>query len=175
MASRVSFIRIGGYTLFEGSEVRVKDNKMYTAVNGTVANNINMLTQCVMQVTALYEGTDAYNPIQLKWKSGPAGSYNGGGFIKTSQVVSGSGTPNNFIVNYNPNGGSGSMPQSTFIYGQSNKLSVCTLKKLDIVLQAGVHTEIVIINGAVTIQTVKTDGIRKIKSSHIICTVMVRQ
>lgn len=129
MASRVSFIRIGGYTLFEGSEVRVKDNKMYTRVNGTVANTINMLTQCVMQVTALYEGTDAYNPIQLKWKSGPAGSYNGGGFIKTSQVVSGSGTPNNFIINYNPNGGSGSMPQSTFTYGQSNKLSVCTFKK----------------------------------------------
>ena len=66
MASRVSFIRIGGYTLFEGSEVRVKDNKMYTAVNGTVANNINMLSQCVMEVVALYGGSNAYNPIQLK-------------------------------------------------------------------------------------------------------------
>ena len=129
MASRVSYIRIGGYTLFEGSEVRVKNNKMYTRVNGTASNTINMLTQCVMQVTALYEGADAYNPIQLKWKSGPSGSYNGGGFIKTSQVVSGSGTPNNFIINYNSNGGSGSMSQSTFTYGQSNKLSTCTFKK----------------------------------------------
>lgn len=128
MASRVSFIRIGGYTLFEGSEVRVKDNKMYTAVNGTVANNINMLSQCVMEVVALYGGSNAYNPIQLKWKSGPSGSYNGGGFIKTSQVVSGSGSPNNFIVNYEANGGSGSMPQSTFTYGQSNKLSACAFK-----------------------------------------------
>ena len=125
MASQVSSLRIGGYTLFIGSEVRVKDNKMYTAVNGTVANTVNMLSQCVMEVTALYEGADAYNPIKLKWKSGPSGSYNGGGFIKTSQVVSGSGTPNNFILRYNPNGGEGHMTDKTCTYGADNKIDRC--------------------------------------------------
>ena len=128
MAAQTDHIVVGGYTYRVGDTLKVNNNIMYTNISATSGNNVNMLTQCVMKIVAIYYNngvgvTDVRNPIQLAWQSGPNGSYNGGGFIRTSQIAAGSGgTPNTYTIVYNANGGSGSMANTTVTYGVSTKL-----------------------------------------------------
>lgn len=100
MAAQTDSITVGNYIYRVGDTLKVNNNIMYINISATSGNNVNMLTQCVMKIVAIYYNngvgvTDVRNPIQLAWHSGPNGSYNGGGFIRTSQIVEGSGgTPN---------------------------------------------------------------------------------
>lgn len=100
MAAQTDSITVGNYIYRVGDTIKVNNNIMYTNISETSGNNVNMLTQCVMRIVAIYYNngvgvTDVRNPIQLAWQSGPNGSYNSGGFIRTSQIVEGSGgTPN---------------------------------------------------------------------------------
>lgn len=100
MAAQTDSITVGNYIYRVGDTIKVNNNIMYINISATSGNNVNMLTQCVMKIVAIYYNngvgvTDVRNPIQLAWHSGPNGSYNGGGFIRTSQIVEGSGgTPN---------------------------------------------------------------------------------
>lgn len=121
MASQISSIQYNGYTYKVNDTIKVKNNVMYTSIISSAGNTINMLSQCVMRITEIWEGTSGgvavKNPIKLEWVSGPSGSYNGGGFIRTSQIVQGSGgTPINYKITYKSNGGSGNDQTQTVAY-----------------------------------------------------------
>lgn len=133
LANTIQSIQYGGYTYSVGDTIKVKNNYMYTTIISDSANTINMLTQCVMKISAIWEGTSkgvpVKNPLQLKWHSGPAGSYNGGGFIRPSQIVTGSGGhPNTYTIKYIPNGASGTMPDQVITYGVNTQIRDCTFQ-----------------------------------------------
>lgn len=130
MANTVGSITYGGYTYRTGDTIKVKNNVMYTGIISTAGNTINMLTQCTMQIVAIWEGSSGgiavKNPLQLKWVSGPAGSYNGGGYIRLNQIVEGSGgAANTYTIKFQPNGAQGSMPDQNVTYGVSTRLRDC--------------------------------------------------
>lgn len=130
MANTIQSIQYGPYTYRVGDTIKVKNNYMYTGIISTSPNTINMLTSCVMKISAIWEGTSngvpVKNPLQLKWHSGPSGSYNGGGYIRLSQIVVGSGgTPNTYTIKYVPNGGQGTMADTVVTYGVTTRIRDC--------------------------------------------------
>lgn len=121
MANQISSIQYNGYTYKVNDTIKVKNNVMYTSIISSAGNTINMLSQCVMRITEIWEGTSGgvavKNPLKLAWVSGPSGSYNGGGFIRLDQIVQGSGgTPINYRITYKANGGSGADQTQTVAY-----------------------------------------------------------
>lgn len=121
MASQISSIQYNGYTYKVNDTIKVKNNVMYTSIISSSGNTINMLSQCVMRITEIWEGASGgvavKNPLKLAWVSGPSGSYNGGGFIRLDQIVQGSGgTPINYRITYKANGGSGADQTQTVAY-----------------------------------------------------------
>ncbi len=128
MANQITSLTYGGYQYEVGNTVRVSNNIMYTTITRPSGNTIHMLSQCVMQITEIWEGTSAgspvINPIRLKWVSGPSGSVNGGGFIRPEQIVPGSGgTPLSHTVTYEANGGAGAPEPQTKVWGSILTLS----------------------------------------------------
>lgn len=134
MANTISSISYNGYTYRVGDQIKVSNNTMYTSITASSGNTINMLSQCVMKIDQIWEGSSAgvavKNPLKISWVSGPSGSQNGGGYIRLNQIVAGSGgTPNTFTIHYNSNGGSGTMANTVVTYGVSTKLRACTFTK----------------------------------------------
>lgn len=128
MAYQISSIDYAGYRYTVGNNIRVSNDIMYTSITRPSGNTINMLSQCVMQITEIWAGdsggSPVINPIKLKWVSGPSGSVNGGGFIRPEQIVPGSGgTQLSHTVTYNANGGAGAPAPQKKIWGEILTLS----------------------------------------------------
>lgn len=128
MAYQISSIDYAGYRYTVGNNIRVSNDIMYTSITRPSGNTINMLSQCVMQITEIWAGdsggSPVINPIKLKWVSGPSGSVNGGGFIRPEQIVPGSGgTQLSHTVTYDANGGEGAPAPQKKIWGEVLTLS----------------------------------------------------
>lgn len=95
MANTISSIIYDGYVYKVGDTLKLKNNTLYPSITASSGNNVNMLNQCVMKIVNIWEGSSSgvavKNPLQLSWVSGPSGSYNGGGYARLDQIVSGSG------------------------------------------------------------------------------------
>lgn len=93
MANTVNSIVYQGYVFKVGDTVQLQNNYLYTNITSNNPNTVNMLNQCVMQIINIWEGSSngmrVVNPLQLKWVSGPSGSYNGGGYARLDQISSG--------------------------------------------------------------------------------------
>ena len=134
MANTISSISYNGYTYRVGDQIKVSNNTMYTSITASSGNTINMLSQCVMKIDQIWEGSSAgvavKNPLKISWVSGPSGSQNGGGYIRLNQIVSGSGgTANKITLIFNANGGSGTMSNQTVTYGVTTHLKKCTFTR----------------------------------------------
>ena len=53
LANTIQSIQYGGYTYSVGDTIKVKNNYMYPTIISNSANTINMLTQCVMKISAI--------------------------------------------------------------------------------------------------------------------------
>ena len=78
MANTISSISYNGYTYRVGDQIKVSNNTMYTSITASSGNTINMLSQCVMKIDQIWEGSSAgvavKNPLKISWVSGPSGS-----------------------------------------------------------------------------------------------------
>ena len=63
MANQITSLTYGGYQYEVGNTVRVSNNIMYTTITRPSGNTIHMLSQCVMQITEIWEGTSAGSPV----------------------------------------------------------------------------------------------------------------
>ena len=102
MANTVNSIVYQGYVFKVGDTVQLQNNYLYTNITSNNLNTVNMLNQCVMQIVNIQEGSSngmrVVNPLQLKWVSGPPGSYNGGGYARLDQISLGSGGTSTIVA-----------------------------------------------------------------------------